>query len=69
MTPSAPTTWHRAEAVAFTDDGTRVVALRLDEPSARPCLLEGAAATIWRALDRSCTAAEVITALTAGPSG
>jgi hypothetical protein len=56
--------WQRGQLAAFTDDGRRVVVLRLDDPAARPRLLEGSAAAIWRAMDPPCTAHEVAAAVT-----
>jgi hypothetical protein len=61
--------WSRSTETAFTDDGERVVLLHLGEPSARPQLLVGPAAAIWRALARPGTAREVAAAVRADLSG
>jgi hypothetical protein len=54
----AQAVWQRADGVAFTDDGQRVVALLLRHAT-RPRLMEGSAAAIWRALDRPRVTKEV----------
>jgi hypothetical protein len=51
--------WRRAEAVAHTDDGQRVVVLNLDEPEVGPRLLAGSAAAVWRALEEPRTTREL----------
>lgn len=44
--------WRRSAHVAFVDDGDRVMLLDVAHPrSARPQLLAGSAADIWRAID------------------
>ena len=44
--------WQRSPFVAFVDDGERIVLIDLREPiSARPRLLSGSAALIWRAIN------------------
>ncbi|GAA5035522.1 hypothetical protein GCM10025738_21450 [Microbacterium fluvii] len=42
--------WRIGDEVAWTDDGYRIVVLGLDDPELQPCVLEGSAALIWRAL-------------------
>jgi hypothetical protein len=44
--------WHRSADVAWVGNGERVVVLDLGDPTAaRPQLMEGPAAAIWRAVD------------------
>lgn len=53
--------WRRSPAVAFVDDGERIALLDLRDPrQAQPKLLYGPAAAVWRALERSELAANVI---------
>ena len=44
--------WSRSPAVAFVDDGERVVVLGLAKPGQRPNLLAGDAGVAWRLLDQ-----------------
>ncbi|MFE1645859.1 ATP-binding protein [Microbacterium sp. P01] len=43
--------WRRAERVAWTDDGDRVVALSLTDSAAAPVAMEGPAGVVWRCLE------------------
>lgn len=53
--------WRRSPAVAFVDDGERIALLDLRDPrETRPKLLNGPAAAVWRALERSDLAGDVI---------
>lgn len=53
--------WRRSPTVAFVDDGERIALLDIRDPrEARPKLLSGPAAAVWRALDRSDLIGDVI---------
>lgn len=57
--------WHRTDPAAFVDDGQRVLVLRLGDPApARPLLLEGGAASVWRSLSTPATSRALADELT-----
>ena len=65
MTPPGVAIWHRTHPAAFVDDGQRVLVLRLGDPAAaRPLLLEGVAASVWRSLTTPATALDIADELT-----
>jgi hypothetical protein len=60
----AETVWRRSPDVAVVDRGDRVVLLALADPAtARPLVLEGPAAAIWRALEEARTAHGLVEAV------
>lgn len=57
--------WHRTHPAAFVEDGQRVLVLRLGDPApARPLLLEGVAASVWRSLSTPATSLALADELT-----
>ena len=58
-------TWLPSPHVCYVDDGERVVLLNLLDPrSARPRLLTGSAASVWRIIANGASTGQVVTAMT-----
>lgn len=65
MNPPGVAMWHRTRPAAFVDDGQRVLVLRLGDPApARPLLIEGVAAIVWRSLSTPATSLALADELT-----